>query len=301
MNNVTYTNYRNNITMSGNLYFPENFNENKKYTTIVVVHPGGGVKEQTAGLYAERLAELGYVTLAFDASYQGESGGTPRYLDSPFNRVDDISVSVDYLASLSFVDVNKIGVLGICAGGGHAINAATADHRMRAVATVSAMDVGAAFRAGLTSETVDAILLEAGKQRTIEANGGDVRYMNYIPDTKEEADASGVVMLQEAYDYYRTPRGQHENAKNILLYSSMLDLYRFSAFEPISQLLTQPLLMIAGSKADTLGFSEQGITLSNGPKELYLIDGATHVALYDEKKYVDQAIEKLDSFFEVNL
>lgn len=143
---ITFKN--NDITMAGNLYLPKNFDENKKYATIISVHPGGGVKEQTAGLYAQRMAEKGYVTLAFDASYQGESGGEPRFLDNPLNRVGDIYSAVDYLTTLHFVDVDNIGAIGICAGSGAAVKASVSERRIKALTTISAVDVGAASRQG---------------------------------------------------------------------------------------------------------------------------------------------------------
>ena len=301
MKAVEFKNYRNNIVLAGNLFCPDDFSEDKKYPAIVVTHPGGGVKEQTAGTYAERLSKFGFVTLAFDASHQGESGGDPHFVDDPFARVEDISVAADYMLNLPFVDEDKLGLLGICAGGGHAVNAACGDHRYRAVATVSAMDVGAAFRAGLTPETVDELLLASAKERTKEARGEQGAYMTYIPDTKEAAEATGSVMLQEAFDYYMTERGCYKTAQNKLTLSSAMNLYRYSAYEPVGLLLTQPLLMIAGSIAETKVFSEQGVALSNGPKELYLVEGATHVSLYDKEEHLVQALDKLNDFYRTNL
>ena len=235
--------------------------------------------------------------IIYNASHQGESGGDPHFVDDPFARVEDISVAADYVLNLSYVDEDKLGLLGICAGGGHAVNAACGDHRFRAVATISAMDVGTAFRAGLTPESVDEILLASAKERTKEARGEEGAYMTYIPDTKEAAEASGSVMLMEAFDYYKTERGFYKTAQNKLTLSSAMNLYRYNAFEPVSLLLTQPLLMIAGSNAETRGFSEQGVALSNGPKELYLVEGATHVGLYDIEEYVVQVVEKLNDFY----
>lgn len=301
MKSVEFKNYRNNIVLAGNVYFPDNFSEDKKYPAIVITHPGGGVKEQTAGTYADRLSKLGFVTLAFDASHQGESGGEPHFVDDPFARVEDISVAADYMLNLPYVDEDKLGLLGICAGGGHAVNAACGDHRFRAVATISAMDVGTAFRAGLTPENVDEMLLASAKERTKEARGEEGALMTYIPDTKEAAEASGSVMLLEAYDYYKTERGFYKTAQNKLTLSSAMNLYRYNAFEPVSLLLTQPLLMIAGSDAETRAFSENGVALSNGPKELFLVEGATHVALYDIEKYVSQVVDKLEEFYKNNL
>lgn len=134
--------------MAGNLYFPKNIENGKKYPAIITVHPGGGVKEQTSGLYAKKLAEQGFITLAYDASHQGDSEGMPRYLENPTERVEDIRSAVDYLTTLPQVDAEKIGVFGICAGGGYALSAAQTEHRIKAVATASAVDIGTTFRQG---------------------------------------------------------------------------------------------------------------------------------------------------------
>ncbi|MBL8527664.1 MAG: alpha/beta hydrolase [Burkholderiales bacterium] len=163
------------ITMAGSLNQPQGFQDGTRYPAIVVVHPAGGVKEQTAGAYAQRLADAGFVTLAFDASYQGESGGEPRYLDEPMNRVGDIYSAVDYLTTLPFVDAGRIGILGICAGGGHSVKAASLDRRIKAVATASAANVGNAARKGWDGKSplsaLPATLEMLVKQRTAEAAG----------------------------------------------------------------------------------------------------------------------------------
>lgn len=139
----------NTILLAGNLYVPSEFDEAKKYPAIVVSHPGGGVKEQAAGLYADKLAELGFVTLAFDASNQGESEGTPRYFEDPYARTEDVRAAVDYLTTLSFVDTDNIGALGICAGGGYTVAVSQTERRIKAVATVSMVDIGSLFGEGL--------------------------------------------------------------------------------------------------------------------------------------------------------
>src|SRR5688572_10456353 len=176
----------NDITMAGNIYLPAGFDKNKKYPTIVVVHPGGGVKEQTAGLYSQKLAESGFVALAFDASYQGESGGEPRFLDNPMNRVGDIYSAIDYLVTLPYVDANRIGALGICAGSGATVKAAMTERRIKSLATVSAVDVGAAARKGWdgkASASDQIATLEAvAKQRTAEAKG---TAPVYVPRSEE--------------------------------------------------------------------------------------------------------------------
>jgi fermentation-respiration switch protein FrsA (DUF1100 family) len=294
--------FKNNIlNMAGNLYLPEGFDENKKYPAIVSVHPGGGVKEQTAGLYAQKLSDNGFVALAFDASCQGESEGEPRLLEDPNARVEDVRCAVDYLTTLPYVDQEKIGTLGICAGGGYVVAAAPTERRIKAVATVSAVDIGAMFRGEGSIETQLQTLEAVAKQRTAEVNGAEAHFLTYAPDTLEEMDENTPVLMREAYDYYRTPRAQHPNSPNRFLFKSVDKLMAFSATTQISDYLTQPMLLIAGTEADTRGYSEQFYELSNGPKELFWVKGATHIAMYDIPEYVDQSVNKLTEFFWENI
>jgi uncharacterized protein len=229
------------LNMSGNLYLPEGFREDAKYAAIVVVHPGGGVKEQTAGLYAQKLAGQGFVTLAFDASHQGASEGMPRFLDDPMTRVGDIYSAVDYLTTLDYVDSNRIGALGICAGSGATVKAATTERRIKALATVSAVDVGAASRKGWEGKASVAeqiATLEAvAKERTAEAAGAKPVYVPYVPQV---GDRTAPRDLQEAADYYLTPRGQHPNAPNKMLLTSVNYMVAFTGFDGVDTLLTQP-------------------------------------------------------------
>lgn len=302
MKHVTFKNAS--IEMKGDLYTPENFDESKKYPAIVAVHPGGAVKEQVSGLYSKRMAEMGYIALAFDASHQGESGGEPRYLENPTERVEDIRSAIDYLSTLSYVDMEKVGVLGICAGGGYSINAALTEKRIKAVATISAFDIGAGFRGDGMPGGLEATLETLNKvaaMRSAQTNGEDSLYITYVPNTEEEAKANPMVLMKEAYDYYRTPRAQHPNSTNKLLFTSLDKIIAFSAFGFVPTLLTQPILAIVGSEANTKGFSENAIELANSPKELFEVKGATHIAMYDVPEYVNQAVNKLGEFFGENL
>lgn len=290
------------ITMAGNLCQPAGLQEGVRYAAIVVVHPAGGVKEQTAGQYARRLAEAGFITLAFDASYQGESGGEPRYLDEPMNRVGDIYSAVDYLTTLPFVDAGRIGILGICAGGGYSIKAASLDRRIKAVATASAANVGNAARKGWDGKTPLSALpdtLEAlAKQRTAEAGGAEVAYAPYVPNVGE---ASPFRDLREGADYYCTPRGQHANAPNKMLMSSLMGWIAFDAFDLVDPLLTQPLRICAGSEADSLWqSSELYAKAPSSDKELFIIEGASHMDLYDGAGQ-DAVLGKITPFFQARL
>lgn len=291
------------VEIAGHLHLPDDFQEDRKYPALVGIHPAGGVKEQTIGHYAERLAAHGYVTVVFDASYQGESGGEPRLLEDPTTRVEDARCAADFLTTLPFVDTERMGVFGICAGGGYALAVAQTERRFKAVATVSAAPMGKGSRAFLGHSVPPAehikTLEMVARRRTVEARGGEPLYAPFVPETAEEIDENTPDLLREGYEYYRTPRGQHPNSKGRFLLTSMDRMYAFSAFDQIPQLLTQPMLLIAGSKADTKVFSDQAYELSDGPKELLVVEGATHIALYDVPQYVDQAVTKMVEFFKV--
>jgi fermentation-respiration switch protein FrsA (DUF1100 family) len=292
----------NEIMMSGNVYLPKGFSENRKYAAIVVVHPGGGVKEQTAGLYALKLAGEGFVTLAFDASHQGASGGLPRFVDDPMKRVVDFYSAVDYLTTLSYVDNARIGALGVCAGSGITVKASMTERRIKALATVSAVDVGAATRKGWEGNTPESELiptLEAvAKQRQAEAAGGAAVYVNYVPKI---GDTSAPRDLQEAADYYLTARGRYPTSTNQMLMTSISTLASFTGFEGADTYITQPLLMVAGSEAGSLWHSQHlNNRAASKQKELFIIPGATHMDLYDGQG-ATKAAQKLAPFFRSQL
>ena len=292
----------NDIKMSGNVYYPKDFNEGRKYPAIVVVHPGGGVKEQAAGLYAQKLAAEGFVTLAFDASHQGASGGIPRFVDDPMKRVVDFYSAVDYLTSLSYVDADNIGALGVCAGSGITVKASMTDRRIKAIATVSAVDVGAATRKGWDGKGDEAALigtLEAvAKQRSAEAAGAAPVYVNYVPKL---GDTTAPRDLQEAADYYLTARGAYPTSTNQMLMTSVSTLASFTGFEGADTFITQPLLIIAGSEAGSLWHSEElNAHAASKNKELFVVDGLTHMDLYDGDG-ATLAARKLAPFFQGTL
>ena len=294
--NVTFKNRA--INMAGNLYLPNDFSDNKKYAAIVCVHPGSSVKEQTAGIYAGKLAAHGFVTLAFDASYQGESGGEPRYIEEPTARVEDIRSAVDYLTTLEFVDPDRIGVLGVCAGGGYSVNAAMTEHRIKAVGTVVGANIGRIYRENNPIQTLEAI----GKQRTAEANGAEPMIINWTPSSPEEREKQGItdIDIVEAVEYYRTPRGEYPTSCNKLRFVSMASVFAFDAFNLVEQLLTQPLQIIVGDKQGAFGSYKDGQELyrrATCEKDLLVIEGASHYDLYDIPKYVDQAVKKLTEFY----
>lgn len=298
MEKVRYQN--GNIEMVGNIYFPENFDKTKTYPAVIVGHPGGGVKEQASGLYAKLLAEKGFIAIAFDASYQGESGGFPRRLENPANRIGDFHATVDYLTTLPYVDNDKIAMLGICASGGFTAQATMNDKRVKALATVSAFhryDHSWDGKEFSTAEKEQAIKT-GNDQRTLEANGGEVKLM----DVLLPVDANTPKDLAEAYDYYLTERGYFPTANNKFTVSSLQHMMSYNALNKLDSLLTQPLLVISGDVSGSRWQSEQIYhAAASQEKELFLVKGAGHMDLYDGDEYVNQAVEKIATFFEKNV
>ena len=304
MHPVQYT--RNDgISIAANVYTPAGYDKTKKYPAIVVAHPNGGVKEQVAGLYAELLAKQGYIVIAPDAAYQGASGGTPRNVDTPSSRTADLHAAADFISTYAGVDANRIGILGICGGGGYTLNAAKTDKRFKAVATLSMFNTGLVRRNGFKNSQVATIqqrLKEASEAREEEARGGEVRYVGNMPKmSKEEVAKMPFELYREGYEYYLETHA-HPNSTFRYTQSSLLDLMRFDATDQI-ELINQPLLMLAGSKADTRDMTEDAFAkaVNAQPKELYLLEGATHIQTYWKEPYVTQAVKKLTEFFKKNL
>lgn len=297
MKSIRFTNTE--VNMAGNLFLPENFNEAERYPAIVVVHPSGGVKEQTSGLYAAKLADHGFITLAYDASYQGESSGEPRQLENPYNRVEDISAAIDYLVARNCVDVQRIGVLGICAGGGYAVHAAMMDRRIKALGTVSAVNYGDMYRLGWEGDQQPSSSFEllgmAAVQRTAEAKGAATGYLPTTPNSMEEAPNRD---FAEAYEYYRTSRAMHRNAPSKFTTRSLAQLITYDAFNHAEIFLTQPMLVIAGSEAGTRWMTEAIYQRAASQKKtIHIVNGATHIAMYDKPDYVAEATGMLAPFF----
>ncbi|MGW5061033.1 alpha/beta hydrolase [Streptomyces sp. NPDC004096] len=292
------------IPLAGHLYLPDAPTARPR-PAIVVGHPGSGVKEQAAGLYAQRLAERGFVTLAFDAAYQGESGGEPRGMEDPAHRVEDLKAAVSFLTTRSDVDTDRIGALGICASGGYVLAATASDHRIKAVGTVSAVDVARQFRLGADGAQDPAVfrsmLDAAAHARTAAARGEEPPVLTLFPETAEQARALGGEHGAEGFEYYRTPRAQHARSASFFTWSSIDRMAAFDAFTAVPLIGGRPLLMIAGTRAVTAWMSIDAFQLATGPKEMYWVDGAGHVDLYDKKQYVDLAVDRLDGFFTAGL
>jgi fermentation-respiration switch protein FrsA (DUF1100 family) len=297
---VTYPARNMGTTIVANLFKPANFDATRKHAAVVVTHPFGGVKEQTSGLYAQRLAEQGLITLAYDASYQGESGGEPRLMEVPAQRVDDISCAIDHLVRQPWVDADKIGSLGICAGGSYAICNAQTELRVKAVATVSLFNLGEARREAMGLRSFEErmkLLQDAAEQRTREARGEPVRLIAPVPESPAEFTDKTPDLYRQGYEYYLTPRAQHPNAPNRYMLSSLPLQMNFFPFAQVETISPRPVLMIVGEKADTKFWSDEVLTKAQEPKELFVIKDATHMDMYDKPQFVTPAVAKLTAFF----
>ena len=299
---VTYK--LNGLDIAANVYTPADYDPSKKYPAIAVAHPNGGVKEQVAGLYAQHLAENGFIAIAADAAYQGASGGLPRHVDKPQNRVEDIRGMADYISRYEGVDPDRLGVLGICGGGGYTLKAAQSDKRFKAVATLSMFNSGEVRRNGFQKSQLNTIqerLEQATKARAQEAAGGDIIYAGVASITDEEIAKTATDLYREGYVYYYRTHA-HPNSTFLYTMSSLLDLMTWDAATNMD-LINQPLVMMAGSKADTKYMTDEAFAkaINAKNKELFLIDGATHIQTYWKPEYVSQAVKKLVSFFQTNL
>ncbi|MER5949490.1 alpha/beta hydrolase [Streptomyces sp. NPDC001904] len=292
------------IEIAAHLYLPEGAGSGP-WPALVVGHPGTGVKEQTSGTYAQSMAGRGFVTLAFDAAHQGESGGLPRGLEDPGQRVEDFKAAVSYLTTRDEVDAGRIGLLGICASGGYSLAAAGGDHRVRAVATVSTADPSRQFRLGADGGQDPAVfrsLLDAaGQARTAAARGTDPGVMTMFPEMAEQARELGGEHGVEGFEYYCTARGGHERSAKFLAWESIDKLAFYDAFFAVPLIGPRPMLQIIGERAVTAWMAVEAHQRATGSAELYRIEGASHVDLYDKKEYVDEAVDKLADYFATHL
>ncbi|QYM72433.1 alpha/beta hydrolase [Pseudochrobactrum sp. Wa41.01b-1] len=294
--------------IAADIHFPPHFDKTKKYPAIISAHPIGSCKEQTSGnVYGAALAKEGFVVIAFDASFQGASGGEPRFIEDPTLRVEDFRHVTDYLVTLPYVDEERIGVLGICGGGGYSINAAMTERRIKAVGTVTGANYGRLMRGNFTALNPIAALEAMARQRTAEARGAELHVDNLLANSVEEARAAGITDRDplEATDYYRTPRGQKPNGLNRSLLSHQAAAVGWDAFHLAEVLLTQPLCIVVGDKVGAFGAYRDGCEIieraASKQKELVLLEGWSHYDLYDKEEPVRLALAKLVPFYKKNL
>jgi fermentation-respiration switch protein FrsA (DUF1100 family) len=297
---VTFKN-RYGITLAADLYLPKN-RDGKRLAAIAVGGPFGAVKEQSSGLYAQTMAARGFVTLAFDPSYTGESGGEPRNVASPDISTEDFSAAVDFLGTQSFVDRERIGIIGICGWGGMALNAAAVDKRIKAVVASTMYDMTRVMSKGyndsVTLEQRTKTLEQLSQQRWKDAEKGTPAYQPPYNELK----GGEAQFLVEYHDYYMTPRGYHKrsvNSGNAWTQTTPLSFMNMPLLTYIKEISPRPILLIHGEKAHSRYFSETAYAAAAEPKELLIIPGANHVDLYDQMDKIP--FDKLQSFFEENL
>ncbi|MFC3996770.1 alpha/beta hydrolase [Nocardiopsis sediminis] len=263
------------------------------------------VQEQIGANYASRLSARGIAALVFDPAHQGQSGGEPRDLEDPYRRGEDISYAIDALSTIRGIDPGRIGVLGICAGGGYAVHTARTDHRIKAVGTVVPGNIGTSFRS-FQPDGAPAALDTLADARTEETRSGEPARVNWLPDTLEDAAALGLTDIDttQAITYYRTERGRNDHSTNRRLTRGDALLLGYDAYHLADQLMTQPLQVILAGRIGTTGSYESGMQLwklAPNPVDLMVIDGAGHYEMYDVPEYVDAAVDRLADFYSNNL
>ncbi|USS84617.1 alpha/beta hydrolase [Fructilactobacillus myrtifloralis] len=296
----------NDIELQGRLFFPENFDESQKHPAIVVNHPTTSDFNQTSGrIYATKLAKQGWLAIAYDSPYQGRSAGEPHNSEIPYARTIGVMAAIDYLDTLPYVDSDRIGAMGICGGGGFTLNAAKFDKRIKAVAGVCPADVGTIYREtfGQNDKTLIENLEDMAKQRTAEAQGAEVKYIPALPASQEARKEAGIndIDIEQAIDYYLTPRGHDDYAPNRYVYSVIPMMLNFDPLSLADKLATQPLEIIVGGVPGAFGSYRFGYqyydAAATNDKELVVLPGVSHYDLYDQPEPTDKAVAKLNDFF----
>ncbi|WP_106449251.1 alpha/beta hydrolase [Trichococcus alkaliphilus] len=300
---VTFKN-RYGITVAADLYLSKDIDTSQKYPAIIVGTPYGGVKEQGAGIYAQNMAERGFVAIAFDESYNGESSGAPRHISSPDIFAEDFSAAVDYIGTRPFVDRVKIGVIGICGSGGFAVTAAQVDTRIKAVATVSMYDMSRVMRYGwadsMRDEQRTQLFDQLGEQRWKDFEGDEPELTPAFPSEPVYAIPEGMDPISsEFFGYYAMKRGFHPNSIGAFTKTSAMAFMNFPLMNYIQTISPRPILFIIGEHAHSRYFSEDAYKMATEPKELFEVAGAGHVDLYDRTDLIP--FDKLESFFTENL
>lgn len=292
------------ITVAADMYLSKDIDKSQKYPAIIVGTPYGGVKEQGAGIYAQTMAERGFVSIAVDESYNGESSGEPRHISSPDIFSEDFSAAVDYIGTRTFVDRSKIGVIGICGSGGFAITAAQVDRRIKAIATVSMYDMSRVMRNGwkdsMTEQQRNQTLDQLGEQRWKDFISGDPELTPAFPSEPVDIIPEGLDPIgREFFEYYAMKRGFHPNSIGAFTITSAMSFMNFPLMNYIKTISPRPILFIIGEHAHSRYFSEDAFQMATEPKELYVVPNAGHVDLYDRTDLIP--FDKLESFFTENM
>ncbi|MBO2691900.1 alpha/beta hydrolase [Shewanella algae] len=290
--------------MAALILLPDGFDAAKRYPTMVSVHPFGSCKEQTSSaVYGKALAALGYVVIVFDASFQGESGGMPRYVEDPTQRVEDISRVIDYAVTLPYVDENRIGGLGICGGGGYILNSALTEKRLKAVVGITPVNVGRLFREGFSLYNPIGALEAMATQRTAEVRGAELQVNELLPPSLEFVKENGLTDRDvfEATEYYKTPRGQSEGGATRMVFSHAQKTLSWDAFAFAETLMTQPMMAVVGQKVGAFGAFRDGQEIygravASKDRQLVDLENWSHYELYDHPEAVSLAMERVAPF-----
>ncbi|MBB3261734.1 hypothetical protein F4827_006642 [Paraburkholderia bannensis] len=293
---------------AADIYLPPGFDDTKRYPAIVSTHPIGSCKEQTAGnVYAKGLAEEGFVVLVHDASFQGASGGTPRFIEDPAIRVSDIRFAVDYLQSLPYVDATRIGAIGVCGGGAYTVHAGITDHRLKALVSITGVNYGRLIREGFAQFKPLELAGNIAQMRTAQAQGAERDVANLLPESVASARKAGITDIDvlEATDYYKSARGQQPNGATSQLMSFSGAAMGWDAFTNAEVLLTQPLMVVIGDKPGGFGAFRDGWEIysraASANKHIIVIEGWSHYDLYDKPEPVAMAMARVVPFFKDNL
>ena len=294
--------------ISANILFPPNFDATKKYPTVISNHPIGSCKEQTSGnIYGEAMAKAGFVVIVPDASFQGASGGSPRWIEDAEQRVKDYRDVIDYAQSLSYVDPERIGILGICGGGGYSIKATIIDKRIKALVSITGVNFGRLSREGFADFNPVGTQEAMAAQRTAENAGGDERIDIFLPASVEDAKAAGITDIDvlEATDYYRS-RNPQEGSGTRMLFSHSAANIAWDAFAFAETLLTQPTMLVFGDKPGGFGAYRDGMELygragASKDRQLVVVEGWSHYDLYDHPTPTGIALERVIPFLKQHL
>ena len=298
-NHVRYKN-RYGIALAGDLYIPKGLDKRRKYPALVVGAPYGGVKEQGPSVYANELAKRGFVVLAFDPCYMGESGGEPRHVSSPDLFSENISAGVDYLGLLPYVERNKIAALGICGSGGFSLSAAAMDTRIKAVITASMFDMSVAARMGQTPEQIQEKKEQLSQRRWKDAENGEPEYIPSFPEEPVRVIPDEIQGLnREFFEFYATKRGHHPRARGNFTMTSDLSFMNYTLNDHIAEISPRPILFLVGEQAESRFFSDMAFEKAAEPKQMIVVPNCNHVDLYDDTTKIP--FDEIERFLRENL